>query len=120
MQSDLNFTQNYKLSEQKVLSFTATFANLFNQHSVTAYNEQIDTGNGFTFGAPNGTFIGNGVPFYANAMSPYSLSAVLNSPLQNQDILFGGTSPQTVNSLYKTPLFFQLSRTIRLAVKFTF
>jgi hypothetical protein len=120
VQSDLNFQQNYKVSEQKVLSFSATFSNLFNQHSVTAYNEQIDSGNFYDFGAPNGTFVFNGVAFYANAMRPYSLSSVLNSPTQNQDLLFGGTSPQTVNSLYKTPLFFQLSRTIRLAVKFTF
>lgn len=120
VQSDLNFQQNYKVSEQKVVSFSATFTNLFNQHSVTAYNEQIDTGNGFTFGAPGGTYIGNGVPFYSAAMSPYSLASVLNSPTQNQNILFGGTGPQTVNSLYKTPLFFQLARTIRLSVKFTF
>jgi Carboxypeptidase regulatory-like domain/TonB dependent receptor len=120
IQSDLNLQQNYKLSELKVLSFSATFANLFNQHSVTAYTEQIDTQNGFTFGAPNGTFIGNGVAYYANAMKPYSLNAVLNSPAQNQNILFGGTGPQTLDSLYKTPLFFQLARTIRLSVKFTF
>jgi hypothetical protein len=53
-------------------------------------------------------------------MSPYSLASVLNSATQNQNILFGGTGPQTVNSLYKTPLFFQLARTIRLSVKFTF
>ena len=119
MQSDFNLQQNYKISEQKVLSFTATFANLFNQHSVTAYTEQIDTQSGFTFGAPNGTFIGNGVAFYANAMRPYNLSEVLNSPAQNQSIL-GGSGPQTLDSLYKTPLFFQIARSIRLGLKFTF
>jgi hypothetical protein len=120
IQSDLNFQQNYKLSEQKVFSFSATFANLFNQHSVTADTEEIDTQSGFTFGAPGGKFIGDGVAFYANATRPYNLSTVLNSPLQNQSILTGGNSPQTVNSLYKTPLFFQLARTIRLTAKFTF
>ena len=119
MQSDFNLQQNYKISEQKVLSFTATFANLFNQHSVTAYTEQIDTQSGFTFGAPNGTYIGNGVAFYANAMRPYSLSEVLNSPAQNQNFQ-GGTGPQTLDSLYKTPLFFQIARSIRLGLKFTF
>jgi len=120
MQSDLNFQQNYKVSEQKVISFSATFSNLFNQHSVTAYNEQIDTGNFYDFGAPNGTFVFNGVAFYANAMHPYNLANTLNLDTQNQNVLFGGTGPQTVNSLYKTPLFFQLSRNIRLGVKFTF
>jgi len=119
MQSDFNFQQNYKVSEAKILTFTATFTNLFNQHSVTADNAQIDTLSGFQFTTPSNAgcggpcFIGNGVPFYAAAMRPYNLSAALNT--QNSH---GG--PMTLNSLYGTPLFFQLARTIRLGVKFTF
>ena len=36
--------QTYKVSEAKTLSFSATMQNLFNQRSVTAVNESIDSG----------------------------------------------------------------------------
>jgi hypothetical protein len=126
MQTDFNFQQTYKLSEDKVLTFSATFANLFNQHSVTADTTQIDTSYGFQYLRPAGAgcrnplscSVGSGVPFYAAAMSPYNLTTALNS--FNNLGRGAANAPITVGSLYGTPLFFQLSRTLRLGVKFTF
>jgi len=123
MQTDFNLQQNYKLGEQKVLSFGATFANLFNQHSVTAYNGIMDSTFTPGFGSLTGTgcptkgcILFNGPAWYTAAMHPYNLSSVLNStPYSNST---GG--PITVNSQYGTPLFYQLARTIRLQAKFTF
>jgi hypothetical protein len=121
IQSDFNLTQNYKLGESKVVSFTATFTNLFNQHSVTAYNEQIDSGAEAQFLAPGGNFIINGISWYAAAMTPWAsagpagnLQSQLNTPF-----IFSG-APLALSSQYGQPQFYQLSRNIRLGVKFTF
>ncbi len=124
IQSDLQFTQNVKLGEEKVLSFGATLANLFNQRSVTAYNAQVDTAAGpDQFIAPPSPgcqtlggfcYIGDGNPFYAAAERPYSVSAGLNN-----FVLSGGT-PLALNTQYKTPAYYQIARTIRLQAKFTF
>lgn len=125
IQTDLNFQQNYKVSESKVVSFSATFANLFNQRSVTAVNESIDTDFAFQFAAPTNPACGgacsllNGVAFYRAAMTPYNLSTVLNSA--NQQAAFGAPpGPVTINSQYGKPLYYQLARNFRLGVKFTF
>jgi hypothetical protein len=112
MQSDFNLQQNYKLSETKAISFSATFQNLFNQHSVTAYNAQVDSGAAQQFLVPGGTFIANGVDFYAAAMAPFNLSQNLNNSST------GG--PLALSSQYGQPLYYQNSRTIRLQLKFTF
>jgi hypothetical protein len=124
-QTDFNFQQNYKVSEQKVLSFSATFANLLNQHTVTAYQGELNT----TYAsqgispppAPGSTcsngncFIVDGPAFYAAAERPYNISQALNS-----GSIFTGGGPVTINSQYGKPLFYQLARTIRFGVKFTF
>ena len=113
IQSDLNLTQSYKVSESKVVSFTATFNNLFNQHSVTAVNEQIDTSYGFNFATPGGYAFYQGTAFYAAAMNKYNVSDVLNS---NNNL----GAAETINSQYGKPMYFQLARTIRLGAKFSF
>ncbi len=123
-QSDFNLTQNYKVSEAKILSFSATIANLWNQRSVTAYGAQLDTYSGPNqFVAPPSSncgalgvpycFLLDGDSFYAAAERPYSVSNGLNSFL-------GQGQPVALNSEYHKPVYYQLSRTIRLQVKFTF
>jgi len=132
-QSDFNLQQNYKLSEQKVISFTATFANLLNQRSVTAYNADITSlavTNQYATLNPTGLvggqspcvvqpsffgtcYIGDGNPFYAAAERPYDVQAQLNN-------FKGRGVSAALNSAYKQPFYFQLPRTIRLGVKFTF
>jgi hypothetical protein len=120
IQSDANIQQNYRIGETKVLNFSATFTNLFNQHSVTAYNDQIDTGAEQSFVSPGNTFIGNGVAWYANAMTPWgtgSPASILSQNLNNSPALGG---PVQLSNQYGQPQFYQLSRNIRLGVKFTF
>jgi|HubBroStandDraft_6_1064221.scaffolds.fasta_scaffold01746_4 outer membrane receptor protein involved in Fe transport len=113
-QTDFNFQQNYKVSENKVVSFSATFANLLNQRSVTAYQGQVDSNATQSFITPGATFIAQ-PGFYANAERPYNVASLLN-----QDN-FGGTgSGNTINSQYGKPYLFQAPRNFRLGVKFTF
>ena len=113
-QSDFNLNQAIKLSESKVISFSATFTNLLNQHVVTAVNEQADSGYfGNQYITPGGYNLTAGTAFYAAAESAYSVSNGLNS---NNNL----GSPETVNALYGKPLSYQLPRTIRLGAKFTF
>jgi hypothetical protein len=126
-QTDFSAQESVKLGESKAISFQATATNVLNQHTVTAVNEQIDSpyGGGSFYGAPNGYYIGDGIPFYANSMHAYNLSNVLNgapagdnpdnNPAQNN---VGG--PESISSLYGKPLSYQNPRAIRLAVSFTF
>jgi hypothetical protein len=123
-QSDFNLQQNYKLSESKVVSFNVTFANLFNQRSVTAYNADVTSlavtnqyialnsaDTSCAFG--NQCRIVDGGPFYAAAERPYDVQDQLNN-FKNRGI------SAALNSQYKLPVYYQLSRTIRLGLKFTF
>src|SRR5579863_9698627 len=117
IQSDLNLTQKYKISETKVLSFSATIPNALNQRSVTAYNESIDTQQFGSFLQPGG------VPFYYGGIAysayehPYPWKAMLNEPA-----FVGSADPAGIilNSKYGQPYLYQLGRTIRLRVGFEF
>ena len=115
VQTDFNLQQNYKLSEQKVISFSATFANLFNQRAVVSTNQQIDSNNYTNFIAPNGLFLVNGPAFYAAAEAPYNYQAETNSAFTNAQ-----GKALTINSQYGMPYLYQIARTLRLGVKFTF
>jgi hypothetical protein len=116
-QSDFNFTQAYQVSESKSLSFQATFTNLFNEHSVTAVNEQIDSNSNYLNEQQESSVGGYnllaGVPFYAAVEHPYNVQSMLNS---------GGATggPQTINAAYGKPLYWQSARQIRLQVHFNF
>jgi len=125
-QTDFSFIQNYKMGESKVFSFSANFTNLLNQRAVTAYNADItslNVGNQYiTLTTPAGPgscvfnsqcYIGDADIFYAAAERPYSVQDQLNNFKDR------GVSA-AVNSAYKTPIYYQLSRNIRLGVKFTF
>jgi hypothetical protein len=58
--------------------------------------------------------VGDGVPFYAAAMSPWNVQTALNNGGS------GTASPQAVNAGYGKPLFYQQKRTIRLQIHYTF
>jgi hypothetical protein len=133
LDTDFNFKQTFKISERQSLSFDSTFANVLNQHSVTALNEQVDSNYAINFISPqsagcaafntanygttsNSCFLPDGPAFYAGAMSPYNYLAAMNtSPLGSSA---GG--PVTVNSEYGKPYLYQLSRNIRLGLHYTF
>ena len=58
-------------------------------------------------------YIGDNLPFYAAAEGPYNVQSQINN-------FKGRGVTAALNSAYNTPIYYQLSRTIRLAVKFTF
>jgi hypothetical protein len=90
-------TQNYKLSESKRLSFSATFTNLFNQHAVTAYNEQNRSLDQFaTYLSPGG------LPFYVGGPA-YTLYEHLRLEVAAQP------DQVTLNSQYGKPYLYQLA-----------
>jgi hypothetical protein len=108
-QSDFNVQQDYRVAEAKVLSFGATFTNLWNQHAVVSTGQQIDSGYAQNFIAPGGQSIGDGPAFYSAAMHPYNYTALMNSAITNPT---GGQ--------YGKPYLYQIARNIRLQLKFTF
>ena len=116
-QSDFNFTQSYQVSESKSLSFQATFTNVFNEHAVTAVDEQMDSNSPYLNqtqqSSVGGYTLGAGVPFYAAVTSPYNVANMLNA---------GGATggPQAINSQYGKPMYWQQPRQIRLQVHFNF
>jgi hypothetical protein len=109
------------VSESKTVSFSATMANLFNERSVTAVNESIDSGFNFNYIGPNGLNTGAGTPFYDAIFHPYNYQALANAAYTNSSCAAGkGCGPLTVSSGYGLPNRYQIGRTIRLQVKFTF
>jgi hypothetical protein len=125
-QSDFSVQQNVKIGESKILSFTANFTNLLNQHAVTAYNADITSlavsNQYIALTTPAGPgscsfnsqcYIGDGNIFYAAAERAYSVQDQLNN-FKDRGI------SAALNSAYKTPVYYQLSRGIRIGVKFTF
>jgi hypothetical protein len=124
IQSDLNVTQSYKIGEHQEVNVQATFTNVLNEHSVTAINEQVDSpyggGGANQYITPGGNPIFNGTAFYAAAMAPYNIQQSLNGQAiaGNPSNNLGG--PETLNSQYGKPLYYQLPRTIRLAFHYTF
>jgi hypothetical protein len=133
LDTDFNFKQAIKTSEKTALAFDATFTNILNQHAVTSVGQQIDSGytvnfispqtagcgsyNAAVYGIPsNSCFLPDGPSFYAGAMNKYDYTQAMNgSPLGST-----GGGPITVNSQYGKPYLYQLSRSIRLGVHFTF
>ena len=113
MDTDLNIRQTFKISEDKSLSFEATVTNLLNQHSVTGYNTQIETNYQANWLQPGGHSVFDGAAFYSAAMHPYNLANLLNTDSPT-------AGPMTINSQYGLPYLWQVSRAIRLGMRFEF
>lgn len=135
IQSDLQLTQNYKISENKALSFSVTVPNAFNQHSTVAYWSSIESDFYPQYLAPTSAACGaqnaaatpaiagsactqsnNGYQFYAAVMSPYNYKALFNTA----GGVTGTSGTATINSLYGQPLYKQSSRNMYMSIKFTF
>jgi hypothetical protein len=121
-QTDFNFQQSYKIGESKALSFSATFTNLLNQRSVTNEEGNIASGFSSNFIAPSGLQTSAGTPFYAATFHPYDYVALMNTAPTSSTCPPAGSAcgPLTVSSAYGQPNRYQASRTIRLALRFTF
>ena len=125
-QTDFSIQQNYKVTESKELTFSVNATNLLNQRAVTAVNADVTSlavnnqyialnnpGSGpCAFGAQ--CRIVDGSTFYAAAETPYTVQNQINNFKNNTGL------SAAVNSQYGRPAYYQLSRNIRLGVKFTF
>jgi hypothetical protein len=141
VQTDFNLTQNFKITESKSLSFTINATNLFNQRSVTVFNQDITSldlagaGQYLTLPPTNpgavcsrGTSGSTEVPqcsiasadfFYSAAMHPYNVQGLMNDRRSSCGASIGCIST-AVNSAYGKPYYFQLARNIRLGLAFRF
>ncbi len=120
-ETDFSFNQSYNIGESKALNFQSTFTNLFNEHAVTAVYSQVDSAYyGSNYIAPGGNPVFNGIPFYAAATAPYNVQASLNGAPIGGQLSNSQGGPETINSQYGKPLYWQHPRTIRLAVSFSF
>jgi hypothetical protein len=110
IQSDLNLSQDVKINknnEAQVVGFEVTVANLFNQRSVTSYDSAINSPNYPNQILPGGQSIGTGAA-YAAFEHAYPWQSLLN------------TDGVILNSEYGKPRSFQLPRTVRFTLKYTF
>lgn len=118
IQSDASLKHEIKTNknnEHQVLSFEANILNLFNQHGVTAYWDGINSLNSSRALYVNGLAI-NSVGQYPVYMSAYNWVSVFNNNLNPA----GAARPLVLNSQYGMPFRYQLPRTIRFRVGFTF
>ncbi|MFZ0410843.1 MAG: TonB-dependent receptor [Candidatus Acidiferrales bacterium] len=119
-QTDFNLQQNYKIGETKVLGFSATISNLLNSRSVTSVEENMDSGFNYNYIAPGGLTTSAGTPFYEATFHPYDIATLMNLAPTNTILNGTGPGPLTVSSAYGQPNRYQIGRTIRLGVKFSF
>ena len=113
-QTDLNLKQAYKITESKSLVFDVTVSNALNNHAVTSYGQQIDSGYATNFIAPQGYDLFSGPTFYGAAMHPYDYLGEMNQAITN------GGGPLTINSQYGKPYLYQVGRNLRLGFHFNF
>jgi hypothetical protein len=110
-QTDLNVGHALKVNknnERQVLSFQATLTNLLNQHSVVSYWQGFNSNYFTSQFFPSGQNVFGGSAFYQAAETGYDPTAAANN------------SGLIKNNNYGNPNIWQLSRNIRLGVKFTF
>jgi hypothetical protein len=111
-QTDFNFSHSVKLkSEQRQLTFSATFLNLLNQHNVVSYWQGFNSISGRSSIFRNSIF--GGASAYQLLESGYDPTTALNANLGNSHNFIQ-------NSEYGRPNLWQLSRNIRLGVTFSF
>jgi hypothetical protein len=120
-ETDLSIEEVYKIGESKAINFQATITNALNEHAVTAVYSQVDSSYvGNQFITPGGQAIYDGIPFYAAAMTPYDVQGSLNGNPIGGQLSNSQAGPETINSQYGKPLYWQHPRTIRLQATFTF
>ena len=103
-----------------------TAPNVLNQKAVTAYNSELDSPLLTSFLAPGpcpatnaagqtitGCTPANGAAFYNAVLHPYDWKSLLNNPLTPGGAIVMGSN-------CGKPLYYQLPRTLRFAIRYTF
>jgi hypothetical protein len=115
LQSDLNLSHEVKMGEHKTLKLVFVASNAFNQHSVTAYWEGIDSNNAATPLDPInpttgvGVTLADGASAYQTLENKYNPTAVIN-----------GANQVMKSSQYGQPDLYQTPRSTRFEVHFAF
>lgn len=110
-QTDFNIAEQFKVGEGRSLRFEASIFNLFNQHSVVQYYQGFNSMDALTPLAPGGVSLASGAALYQTLMGGYNPQAWVSS---------GGSPLVVKSSWYGQPQQYQLLRTMRLGVSFTF
>jgi hypothetical protein len=120
-QTDINFGHKIKVGEGKAIAFEASAFNVLNQHAVTAYWGGFGS-NWFNSGLfPDEIFLG--ASFYQKLETGYNAQAQINAQANGTCTfcqIFGRPLPLIKDSNYGKPNLWQLSRNLRLGVRFTF
>jgi hypothetical protein len=113
IQSDLNASHQFKIGDQKTISFEATSLNVFNQRAITAYWGGMDSLNFATPLYPGTANLASGAALYQELESGYNVQTWINGN--------NGKVPSVVkNSEYGEPYLFQLARSIHFGVHYNF
>ncbi len=120
--TDFNLKQTVKLGEKTSISFDAAFTNLFNEHKVVSYWQQIDsdyTSHNYIRAGANGYSLGSGLNFYSAAMAPYDYTKAMNTGVLN-GTKTTTSGPITVDGWYGKPYEYQSARNVILGLHINF
>lgn len=121
-QSDLNIAHEFKTGEHQVLGFEANIFNVLGQHSITQYYGGLNSAN-FTTPLWPGTSATcpGGIISTACGSLLYQTTETGGYNVQTQINGNSGTVPSVIkSSWYGMPFQYQLGRSMRLAVHYTF
>jgi hypothetical protein len=111
-QSDFNISQEFRTGEHQSIGFSAYFFNLLNQRAVTSYYGGMNTTNSATPVEANGSGLVNASSYQAYETG-YNLQQWINDTSLGQAAV-------TKNSWYGMPFTYQLPRSMRFGVSYTF
>jgi hypothetical protein len=114
-QTDFNFAHEIRVSEGKTLKFEANITNLFNNHTATAFNENVIAAGLINPKRPS-RFSGDPQTDWGKVMNGFNFADALNGT----GAFAGVQSPLTLANRYGMATVFQGARNMRLAVRFTF
>jgi outer membrane receptor protein involved in Fe transport len=113
IQSDLSAKHDIKIGDHENISFEATTSNLLNQRAVTAYWGGLNSVYYATPLYPGPATLGSGAALYQELESGYNPQTYINGG-------GGALAPVSGNSEYGKPYLYQLGRTLRFTLRYTF
>jgi hypothetical protein len=106
-QTDFNISQTFKTGEHQALGFTVNIFNLLGQRAVTSY-----------YGGMNSIFFPSPILPQGNALTDASSYQAYESPYDVQSLL--NTDVTTMSSQYGKPYTYQIGRSMRFGVTYSF
>jgi hypothetical protein len=113
VQSDLSVTHQIKVGEHQAIQFGANTTNLFNKRAVTAYYGGFNSVYNITPLLPGPATLGSGAALYQELEGGYNPQTFVNGN-------GGQVAPVILNSEYGKPFLYQIARSLRFELKYTF